>query len=148
LVWSFVDIVAKGGNLLLNVGPRGEDATIAEAQLRRLDWLAELTSARGEAIFATRPWTTPASGAGDDGEVRYSARDRDVFAFVRPANGAVALAPPVVLRDVRPTSTTEVREVGGEIVAYETTSDGLVVRSTRTVTGEDPLVLALRDVTP
>ncbi|WP_406407395.1 alpha-L-fucosidase [Streptomyces sp. NBC_01643] len=34
---------AAGGNLLLNVGPRGEDATIPAAQQLRLDWLAELT---------------------------------------------------------------------------------------------------------
>ena len=26
LLWSLIDIVAKGGNLLLNVGPRGVDA--------------------------------------------------------------------------------------------------------------------------
>ncbi len=32
-----------GGNLLLNVGPRGEDATIPAAQQLRLDWLTELT---------------------------------------------------------------------------------------------------------
>ncbi|WP_327239624.1 alpha-L-fucosidase [Streptomyces sp. NBC_01318] len=35
---------AAGGNLLLNVGPRGEDATIPAAQQLRLDWLAELTT--------------------------------------------------------------------------------------------------------
>jgi alpha-L-fucosidase len=29
-----------GGNLLLNVGPRGEDASIPPEQLDRLDWLA------------------------------------------------------------------------------------------------------------
>ena len=31
LLWSLADITAKGGNLLLNVGPRGEDATIAHS---------------------------------------------------------------------------------------------------------------------
>ena len=60
LLWSVVDIAAKGGNLLLNVGPRGEDATIADAQLRRLDWLASFTSAAGDGLFATRPWVHPA----------------------------------------------------------------------------------------
>lgn len=32
---------SDGGNLLLNVGPRGEDATIPPEQQRRLDWLGE-----------------------------------------------------------------------------------------------------------
>jgi alpha-L-fucosidase len=34
------DVNQAGGNLLLNVGPRGEDATIPAEQVRRLDWLA------------------------------------------------------------------------------------------------------------
>ena len=33
LIGSFIDIVAKGGNLLLNVGPWGEDAQIPDEQL-------------------------------------------------------------------------------------------------------------------
>nr|MDT0526465.1 alpha-L-fucosidase [Streptomyces sp. DSM 41633] len=35
------DTAADGGNLLLNVGPRGEDATIPAEQRLRLEWLAE-----------------------------------------------------------------------------------------------------------
>ncbi|MCX4655983.1 alpha-L-fucosidase [Streptomyces microflavus] len=38
------DTAADGGNLLLNVGPRGEDATIPAEQQLRLDWLAEETA--------------------------------------------------------------------------------------------------------
>src|SRR6185295_9486687 len=69
LLWSLVDIVAKGGNLLLNVGPRGEDATIPEPQLRRLEWLASFTTEHGEALFGTRPWTQ-ADDLVDGAEVR------------------------------------------------------------------------------
>jgi alpha-L-fucosidase len=36
---------AAGGNLLLNVGPRGDDATIPDDQRRRLRWLAEADGA-------------------------------------------------------------------------------------------------------
>ena len=35
LLWMLTDIVAKGGNLLLNVGPRGVDAQIPDEQLTR-----------------------------------------------------------------------------------------------------------------
>ncbi len=35
------DTAADGGNVLLNVGPRGEDATIPAEQSLRLEWLAE-----------------------------------------------------------------------------------------------------------
>ncbi|MET9661819.1 alpha-L-fucosidase [Streptomyces sp. NPDC006510] len=37
------ETAAGGGNLLLDVGPRGEDATVPAEQQLRLDWLAELT---------------------------------------------------------------------------------------------------------
>jgi alpha-L-fucosidase len=83
LLWSFVDIVAKGGNLLLNVGPRGEDAAIPEEQLRRLDWLASFTSEHGHALFGTRPWER----AGDGDAVRYTSRGDEVHRFER--NGTV-----------------------------------------------------------
>jgi len=35
------EVSDRGGNLLLNVGPRGRDAQIPEEQLARLDWLAQ-----------------------------------------------------------------------------------------------------------
>ena len=64
LLADFIDAVAKGGNLLLNVGPRGSDAQIPAAQLARLKlfgaWLAE----NGHAIYSTRPW----QGRGDTPE--------------------------------------------------------------------------------
>lgn len=42
------DTAADGGNLLLNVGPRGEDAAIPEEQLLRLEWLAQDRPAEAE----------------------------------------------------------------------------------------------------
>jgi len=84
LLWSFVDIVAKGGNLLLNVGPRGEDATIPDQQLRRLDWLGELTSEHRDALFGTRP---SSDRAANDGDVRTTVRGDDTFVFRRGSDG-------------------------------------------------------------
>jgi alpha-L-fucosidase len=104
LVWSLVDIVAKGGNLLLNVGPRGEDATIPEPQLQRLDWLASFTATHGDALFGTRPWTRAADQV-DGTEVRYTSRDEEVFVFLR---GATALSRDLVPDDVPASSSTRV----------------------------------------
>jgi alpha-L-fucosidase len=84
LLWSFVDIVAKGGNLLLNVGPRGEDATIPDEQLRRLEWLGEFTSEHGEALFGTRPSSDAAANADD---VRTTTRDGSTYVFRRGSDG-------------------------------------------------------------
>ncbi len=54
LIWMFIDIVARGGNLLLNVGPKA-DGTIPAEQLTRLEALGRFTSAHDNAIFGSRP---------------------------------------------------------------------------------------------
>ena len=167
LIWSLADIVAKGGNLLLNVGPRGIDATIAEAQTRRLDWLAEFTTASGGALFATRPWVhasgearlggsaAPAAGRA---EVRYTAQDRSVFAIVRleagsgsdPGTGSDRVGSDegveVLLAEVDPTPTTAVTDLAGQTLRSRATDGGLTVWITEPLSEEQPVVVVLHDV--
>jgi alpha-L-fucosidase len=83
LCWSLADIVAKGGNLLLNVGPRGDDATIPEPQLERLGWLGEFTGRSAEALYGTRPWLVAEGATGHGAEIRYTASAGAVHALVR-----------------------------------------------------------------
>ncbi|MDX1650346.1 MAG: alpha-L-fucosidase, partial [Myxococcota bacterium] len=105
LLQGFADIVSKNGNLLLNVGPRGEDAAIPEPQRERLRWLGSFLARAGEAVYGTRPWRR-AEGRTDGGlPVRFTAKGDDVFALVlgTPAPpGAVRLpdAPVAGLREV------------------------------------------------
>jgi alpha-L-fucosidase len=73
------DIVAKGGNLLLNVGPRGEDAAIPDVQAALLDDLAAWTSGPGSSIFGSRPWVRPVGPGNGGRDLRFWARDRSVF---------------------------------------------------------------------
>jgi alpha-L-fucosidase len=103
LLWSLTDIAAKGGNLLLNVGPRGEDAAIADTQLRRLDWLAEFTGPAAEALFATRPWVHPQGTASGRIDLRYTARDTTVYAFLRASGDQPVDAGACTLAEVRAT---------------------------------------------
>lgn len=55
LVRVFVDVVVRGGNLLLDIGPRA-DGIIPELQRRALADLGSWLRVHGEAIFGTRPW--------------------------------------------------------------------------------------------
>jgi len=48
------DIVAKGGNLLLNIGP-GPDGTWYDEAYARLDDMGAWLKINGEAIYSTRP---------------------------------------------------------------------------------------------
>jgi alpha-L-fucosidase len=72
LVHSFADIVSKNGNLLLNVGPRGDDAAIPDAQLARLRWLGAWLATNGEAVYGTRPWRRAAGATRDGVAVRFT----------------------------------------------------------------------------
>ena len=55
IIDMFVDIVAKNGNLLLNV-PLRADGTLDAAAENLLSEMAAWTAVNGEAIYGTRPW--------------------------------------------------------------------------------------------
>jgi alpha-L-fucosidase len=71
LVSSFIDTVSKNGNLLLNVGPRGEDAGIPEEQVSRLEGFGDWLQKNGEAIYGTRPWSRAEGRTADGLELRF-----------------------------------------------------------------------------
>jgi alpha-L-fucosidase len=54
LIHMLVDIVSKGGNFLLNIGPDAEGRLPAES-LERLAEIGEWMKTNGEAIYKTRP---------------------------------------------------------------------------------------------
>ena len=54
LIHLLVDIVAKGGNFLLNVGP-GPDGTLPDTALARMKEIGAWMRTNGDAIYATRP---------------------------------------------------------------------------------------------
>ena len=140
LLWLLTDVIAKGGNLLLNVGPRGVDAQIPPEQQMRLDWLAAWAPAQAEAIFGTRHWVVPGTTTIEGHPLRYTARDDTVYAFVAGAAG------PVTLPDVRPTPTTRVTTVLGEPRPWRAVAAGVVVDLPLVAPSPQPVVLALHRV--
>jgi alpha-L-fucosidase len=144
LLWSFVDMVSKNGNLLLNVGPRGVDAGIPDEQRQRLHWLGEWFAGHESAVRATRPWVRPGATTAEGIGLRYTARDDDVFAIVESA------APMLTFPDLAATPTTEVATLAGDPVRWSEHADGLRVempandRDGEAVTG--PLVFRCRRV--
>lgn len=106
LVWLFVDIVAHGGNLLLNVGPTAT-GDIPAAQARRLLALGWWLEVNGEAVYGTRPWTRTEGTTGDGLPVRFTSGGDVVYAIVggTPAERSLEL-------DVRPAPGASLRLLG------------------------------------
>jgi alpha-L-fucosidase len=108
LIHSLADITSKNGNLLINVGPRGEDAQIPDIQLERLKWLGDFLGRYGEAIYDTRPWRRAEGKTGDGTAIRFTEKQGRVHAIVlgEPTPG------PVILRDLGAAAANEIDLLG------------------------------------
>jgi len=136
LLRMLVEIVAKGGNLLLGVGPTPE-GTLPPDALTRLSDTGAWMAVNGEAIHGTRP-IAPYS----EGEVFYTAKGGEVYAIVfgDPAPGEV------VLQALRPRPGEPVHVLGGEGPAIcQDTGDAIRValpaETTATMAAGRPAVL-------
>lgn len=122
LLSMFVDIVAMGGNLLLNVGPRGEDATIPDLQRERLGWLGEWMATGAGALIGTRPWVRQATTSPEGHRLRYTAREDAVHVVVLDGPDG-----PLTLEDLAVAPGGDVQSVDGTPVSWSTRPDGAVV---------------------
>ncbi|MEE9278762.1 MAG: alpha-L-fucosidase [Myxococcota bacterium] len=107
LLQGFIDTVSKNGNLLLNVGPRGEDAAIPEPQVARLQALGEWLAANGQSIYGTRPWERAEGETAEGLPVRFTCkRDRLYVIVLGTPEG-----PELTIRDLRPPEGARIRNV-------------------------------------
>ena len=131
LVHSFVDIVSKNGNLLLNIGPRA-DGSLPDNQLKRLVGLGDWLATNGEAIYGTRPHT----GATGTAEGKAMSGEQAIpLRFTRKGDAlyATLLGTPrgreVVLESVRASSAATVHLLGyAASLPHEQRGEHLVVK--------------------
>jgi alpha-L-fucosidase len=163
LISLLVETRAKGGNLLLNVGPK-PDGELPIEQEERLRELALWMFVNGEAIYGVRPWVIT-----NEQDVWFTRKKNEdtVYAVVKGAErwhrGAWK---EIVLHSVRATDKTEVSVLGQndrvleyqESVVPKTTfqqaADGLHIRALRAQRLQDnsqwpnPAVLKITNVKP
>lgn len=79
LIEKLVDIVSKGGNLLLNIGP-GPDGTLDSVAYSRLEEMGDWMKVNSEAIYGTRMYEV--FGEGDNVRYTRSKDQKTVYIFL------------------------------------------------------------------
>ena len=128
LIQKLVDIVSKGGNFLLNIGPDGFGRFPAESIIRLND-MGAWTKANGEAIYGATasPYDRPEWG-------RYTKKDGVLYAHVFDwpedgklvLNGDIKLKEASLLTDPISKLTTESSDQGLTISVPKTAPDSSV----------------------
>src|SRR5258708_7167537 len=120
LIDIMIETRAKGGNLLLNIGPK-PDGTIPEEQDARLREMALWNFVNGEAIEGVRPWVIT-----NERDVWFTRRERSntVYAFLtRMEPWKLGEAKTITLRSLKSTPQTQISVLGqsDQIVEYRPT---------------------------
>lgn len=122
LIHMLIDIVAKGGNFLLNVGPDPSGAFDPVA-VQRLTEIGDWMAVNGEAIHGTRPLAPYKAG-----NVCFTRKGDRGFALVLAGEGSDTPPATVRLEGIRPAAGSELRLLGGPgTLSWRTTDTGAEV---------------------
>ena len=144
LIHSFVDIVSKNGNLLINVGPTAQ-GIIPELQRERLTVLGNWLDVNGNAIFDTRPWNRAEAKTDTGIDVRFTQDGRSLFAILLGGGQAREFFIPGLA--VPP--NTEVEVLGQSVAARVLSQDGgLAIRTDTPLNGEIASAIRISPIPP
>ncbi len=122
VVHLLIDVVSKGGNLLLNVGPSPEGELPVEA-VRRLDAVGAWLDVNGDAIYGTR-----AVPPHKEGDIRYTHKGGAVYAIVLLPEDGTSLPSQIAVLSFAPAGGSPVRMLGvGEPLAWRPEGRGTIV---------------------
>ncbi len=120
LIHLLVDIVGKGGNFLLNVGPQ-PDGELPAAAVERLREIGAWLDINGAAIYGTRP-IAPYK----DGPVVFTRKGKSVFAVYLTPTEAQGLPARVTFHGLQPAAGSKVRLLGTkEPLNWQVSGEGI-----------------------
>lgn len=107
IIRMLVDVVSKNGNLLLNIGPKG-DGSIPDTDRKILRQIGDWLKINGEAVYGSHVWRVSAEGPTEteegqftdlhapvyqEDDFRYTARGGCIYAFAMnyPEHGRITL---------------------------------------------------------
>jgi alpha-L-fucosidase len=122
LIHLLVDIVAKGGNLLLNVGPR-PDGTLPPTAVSRLAEIGDWMAINSEAIYGTRPVSPYRVG-----NVALTQRGRSTYVIYFAPEGKEAVPTTVGIPAFQPTPNAKAALLGSRAkITWRTQSTDTVL---------------------
>lgn len=133
LIHLLVDIVAKGGNVLLNIGPL-PDGTLPPEAVSRLEETGRWMDVNGVAIHGTRRIAPH-----KEGRVAYTQKGDALYAVYLAGEGETAPPAVVPMPSVRPAAGSEVRLLGcNEACPWKLLPEGLRVEVPASVREKPP----------
>ena len=163
IICTFIEIISKNGNMLLNVGPKG-DGSIAEKDKEILMTIGKWMTCNQEAIYASKPWrkseegkTKIAEGQFTDNEeityhaqdIRFTSKGENIYAFVMqyPKDEKVTIKALAQSKDQNIPEfhglTQDVQVLGFEVPTnYTRDENGLHIK-TKGILSELPVVLKI-----
>lgn len=106
LIHLLVDIVGKGGNFLLNVGPQ-PDGQLPSAAVQRMNEIGEWMHVNGEAIYGTRPIAPYKQG-----NVVFTRKGRTAYAIDLTSKEGEGMPDRIVFSGLRPMVGSKVHLLG------------------------------------
>jgi alpha-L-fucosidase len=123
LVHELVNIVSRGGNLLLNVGPTA-DGRIPVIMQQRLVDIGKWLEVNGDAIFDTRPWDKAGMNQNRESSLYFTKKGEDLFVICTrwPEQD-------LAIKGLDVPEETKVRLLGyNGNIPWRTTGDGLTIQ--------------------
>ena len=138
LIRLLVDIVAKGGNFLLNIGPSPE-GELPSASLQRLRGMGEWLKVNGDAIYNTRP-IAPYR----EGDIRFTQlKGGQVNAILFGKDSTTTIPGEVAIASFRPKSGTAVTMLGTSVnPKWERQGEGFVIHIPSSIQRKPPTAFA------